>query len=293
MQIRKAQRSQSKLRIALCGASGSGKTYSALSLATGIGQKIGLIDTENYSADLYADKFDFDVINLDPPFTVESYISAIESFEKAGYDVIIIDSLSHAWAGQGGLLDKQNSIAESSKAQNSWAAWRQITPEHNRLVDKIIRCKAHVIGCMRSKQEYSQEKDSNGKTRVVKLGMAPVMRDGIEYEFTTVFMVEESHHATSSKDRTGLFDGEVFMIDKSTGERFMDWLSSGGSIEEELLKLKGEILSCETKEEARVKYLEMSGLVNKIKLVDSSLIDGLIADIESHFKAEGCNDEVS
>lgn len=227
MQIRKAERKQAKLRLALIGASGSGKTYSALQMAFGLGGKVGMIDTENGSGDLYANTGDYDIITLQAPYEVSKYLAAIKAFERGGYSTIIIDSLSHAWAGDGGLLDKQGKIADSG-AGNSYTAWRKITPEHNSLVEALLGSPAHIIATIRAKQDYVQEKDDKtGKTVVRKIGLAPVQRDGVEYEFTCVLDVDAQHVAHASKDRTGLFDGRYFKITPATGESLVEWLNDG------------------------------------------------------------------
>jgi hypothetical protein len=225
--IHKAERRKSKLRLALVGPTGSGKTYSALQLAFGLGTRIGLIDTEHGSGDLYADLGDYDVITLEPPYTVAKYRDAIRAFEDAGYDTIIVDSLSHAWSGEGGLLDKQGQLENSGKYRNSFATWREITPEHNRLVEQMLGSPAHVIATMRTKTEYVVEKDDRGKNSVRKLGLSPVQRDGVEYEFTLVLDVAENHTARASKDRTSLFDGWCDRISAATGRTLRQWLDSG------------------------------------------------------------------
>jgi hypothetical protein len=225
--IRKAERRKSKLRLALVGPTGSGKTYSALQLAFGLGTKVGLIDTEHGSGDLYADLGNYDVITLEPPFSVQKYRDAIRAFEEAGYDTIIVDSLSHAWSGEGGLLDKQGQLENSGKYKNSFATWREITPEHNKLVEQMLGSPAHVIATMRTKTEYVVEKDDRGKNTVRKLGLSPVQRDGVEYEFTLVLDVAENHTARASKDRTTLFDGWCDRISAATGRTLRQWLDSG------------------------------------------------------------------
>jgi hypothetical protein len=225
--IRKAERRKSKLRLALVGPTGSGKTYSALQLAFGLGTKIGMIDTEHGSGDLYADLGDYDVITLEPPYTVAKYRDAIRAFEEAGYDTIIVDSLSHAWSGEGGLLDKQGQLENSGKYRNSFATWREITPEHNKLVEQMLGSPAHIIATMRTKTEYVIERDDRGKNSVRKIGLSPVQRDGVEYEFTLVMDVAENHYARASKDRTSLFDGWSDRIGRQTGRTLRDWLDSG------------------------------------------------------------------
>lgn len=227
VQIRKAERRKAKLRLALVGPTGSGKTYSALQLAFGIGGKVGLIDTENGSGDLYAHLGDYDVITLEPPYTVTKYREAIRAFEDEGYSTIIIDSLSHAWAGAGGLLDKQGQLENSGKHKNSFATWREITPEHNRLVEEILGSPCHVIATMRAKTEYVIETDHRGKQVPRKIGLSPVQRDGVSYEFTVVMDVEENHYATVSKDRTSIFDGWCDKISRETGAKLKAWLETG------------------------------------------------------------------
>jgi hypothetical protein len=228
--IRKAQRSKSKLRLGISAPSGAGKTYSSLLLAFGIGGKIGVVDTERGSADLYSHLGDYDVIDISAPFTIPKYLNAIKAFEDENYDVIIIDSLSHAWAGDGGLLDKQGKIADSGKG-NSYTAWRSITPEHNSLVEAILQSKAHIIATMRAKTEYVVEQGSNGKSQPKKIGLAPIQRDGMEYEFTVFLDIDANHIANSTKDRTSLLDGKYFKITKETGKELSDWLNSGVVIE--------------------------------------------------------------
>jgi hypothetical protein len=218
MQIRKAERRKAKLRLGIAAPSGAGKTYSALLMAFGLGGKIGLIDTEHGSGDLYAHLGEYDVISIEAPYTVTKYVQAIHAFEEAGYSTIIIDSLSHAWAGDGGLLDKQGKMAD--RGTNSFAAWRTITPEHNNLVDSMLRSPAHIIATMRAKQEYVLETNDRGKQQPKKVGMAPVQREGMEYEFTVMLDVDMNHIASASKDR-------FFKIGKETGEELLQWLETG------------------------------------------------------------------
>jgi len=226
LQIRKAQRRKAKLRLALIGPSGSGKTMSALKLAFGIGGKVGIIDTENGSADLYASLGDYDVITLEKPYTVGKYREAITAFENGGYDTIIVDSLSHAWAGAGGLLDKQGQIA-NRPGTNSYAAWREVTPDHNALVEALLSSRCHIIVTMRVKTEYVLETNDRGKQAPRKVGLAPVQRDGVEYEFTVVMDIDIDHKAAASKDRTTLFDGWRDTITEGTGRQLLQWLEIG------------------------------------------------------------------
>lgn len=229
MAFRTAERKKAKLRLGLVGPSGSGKTYSSLLIAKGIGGRIALIDTENGSGDLYAGMKDipqYDISTMSAPYTVEKYLEAIKEAEQAGYSVIIIDSLSHAWAGEGGLLDKQGKIADSGRG-NSYTAWRQVTPLHNQLIEKMLTSPCHIIATMRTKVDYVVEADSKGKQVPKKIGLAPIQREGMDYEFTVVFDIDLNHNAQVSKDRTASFDGQIFKPGEETGSTLKAWLDTG------------------------------------------------------------------
>lgn len=221
--FKKAQRKSIKLRLAITGPSGSGKTFSALMLAKGLGKKIAVIDTENGSASLYSDKFEFDVVELTPPFTTEKYIDAINFAEKSGYDILIIDSLSHAWAGEGGLLQVKESLDQ--RGGNSFTNWASITKKQEAFKSSFLHSNIHIITTIRSKQEYIIEINEKGKQAPKKVGLAPVQREGIEYEFTIVFDIAMSHECVASKDRTNIFYDSIFKITEETGSSIKKWLS--------------------------------------------------------------------
>lgn len=227
----KAIRRRSKLRIAIDGPSGSGKTYSALLIARGMGGKIAAIDTEEGSMPLYSHICDFDSMALKPPFSPERYISLIRAAEQNGYQILIIDSLSHAWAGTGGILDIHTQ--EELRQKNGFRAWREVTPKHNELVNAILGSSMHIIATMRSKQDYVQEKSDDGKTTVRKVGLAPIQRDGVEYEFTMVLdMDHATHKAVPSKTRIDIFDRKVFVPSEETGRELIRWMEEGQEAEE-------------------------------------------------------------
>lgn len=219
--FQKAEKKKSKLRLAIDGPSGSGKTWGALTIAKAFGGKIAVIDTEHGSASLYSDRFDFDVMELKGDFAPEKYIAGINAAEQAGYDVLIIDSLSHEWEGPGGCLDIQNRLG------GRYTDWAKVTPRHDKLIQTILGSKMHVIATMRTKAEYVIEKNANGKDAPRKVGTAPKQREGLEFEFTAVFNVNQQHMASVSKDRTSLFDGRDFMLDDSVGKSLIDWLENG------------------------------------------------------------------
>ncbi|NCA72758.1 MAG: AAA family ATPase [Sphingobacteriia bacterium] len=228
--FRKAEKRQARLRLALCGPSGSGKTYSALLIAQGLapGGKIALIDTERRSGELYAELTAYDVAALEPPYTPGRYIQRIRTAESSGYDVLIIDSLSHAWNGAGGILDMHDKATAASRSGNSFAAWIEVTPSHNALVDAILGAKLDVIATMRTKTAYDLVDDGKGGKKPLKIGLAPIQREGLEYEFTLVMDLSvEGHVATATKDRTRLFDGEHFVPTAATGAALRDWLTTG------------------------------------------------------------------
>lgn len=227
VQIRKARRSATKLRLLLTGPSGAGKTWGALQIAKGMGGKTVVIDTEEGSSDLYDHLHDFDVIDLRPPFSPERYIEAIRAAEEAGYEVIVIDSVTHCWSGPGGCLEILEDVAKAQFRGNTWSAFSVITPRWRAFVDAILRSPAHVICCGRSKTETAQV-DDHGKKKVAKLGMKLEARDGLEFEFTCVLdLIHDGHYATVSKDRTGLFAGDPKPISPATGERLAAWLAGG------------------------------------------------------------------
>ncbi len=236
--FKKAERKAAYLRAALCGTSGSGKTFGALLLARGlVGEegKIAVIDTERSSACLYSDVTDFDVAELAPPYSPKRYIELIKSASKE-YQVLIIDSLTHGWAGQGGVLEMHDNATKTQK--NSYMAWRDVTPEHNALVDTILSAPCHVICTMRSKTAYEIQ-DNNGKKTPIKVGMAPVQRDGMEYEFTLVWdVMVDSHVSYASKDRTRLWSNRNEVITLEHGIELRKWLETGGKFNEDEIKEK-------------------------------------------------------
>jgi DNA polymerase III delta prime subunit len=227
MAFKKAEKKALHIKIALSGPSGCGKTYSALRLAKGLGGKIAVLDTESGSASLYSDKFDFDTYDEKHPqgYPPEFFISAIKCAEEAGYEILIIDSLSHEWMGRGGCLEIATHLGQSKYRGNSFAAWKDVTPRHQALIDAILSSKIHIIATMRSKIEYETDKDDKGKSKVDKLGLAPVQRDGMDYEFTIMFEIDrDSHIACAGKDRTSLF-ADPHMITEGTGGIILKWLS--------------------------------------------------------------------
>lgn len=225
--FKKATKQQLKLRLALLGPTGSGKTFTALRIARGLGSKIACIDTERRSASKYSGEFEFDVLELES-FGADKYIEAIKAAEAEGYEVLIIDSLSHAWMGKDGSLETVDKIAKRSQSGNSFTAWRDVTPLHNQLVDTILSARLHIIVTMRVKMEYVLEEDSRGKKTPKKIGLQPQQRDGVEYEFDVIADIDQEHNFIVSKTRCRALDG---LVVKNAGEDVADklktWLSEG------------------------------------------------------------------
>jgi hypothetical protein len=242
-QFKRAQRVQARLRLGISAVSGAGKTYGSLRLARGIVQalidtgqiegglegKIALIDTERKSAALYAHLVPFDTLELEPPYTVDRYQQAIAAAEHAGYVVCIIDQISHAWAGPGGQLEWIDTL--KAGARNAMSPWAKVTPVQQEFYDRILRSSMHIIATMRAKSEYViEEQIVNGQKKNIprKIGLSPVQREGIEYEFTTCLDIDlDSHMASATKDRTSLFMDRQTKLDEECGRRLAEWLVSG------------------------------------------------------------------
>lgn len=264
MLIKKAERVQQKARIGIFGASGSGKTYSALLMARGLTEwdKICVIDTERGSSNLYEDLGGYAVGELEPPFSPEKYINAIQTAVSAGYEVIIIDSISHEWEGRGGCLD-----IHAGMAGNSYTNWSKVTPRHNAFIDAILDSPVHMICCGRSKQDVVLEENDRGRQTPRKVGLKAVTREGFDYEMTLCFDIDAKHYAASSKDRTSLFiDQPSVVITPGTGKQLLDWLNSGkealapevvAEMDELKESLKGVVKAANLNNE---KFAEITGL---------------------------------
>jgi len=228
MAFTKAERTQLYLRCALFGPSGSGKTMTALRIAKGIAEKmnvpVAVIDSEARSASKYADRFQFEVDNLEKK-TVDHYIASMNEAAKAGYKILVIDSLSHAWRE---LTEEVDRITQASQSKNSVLSWAKVNPKQKRLIDAILNYPGHLIVTMRSKTEWVIGEGKNGKTAPEKLGLAPEQGKNIEYELDLLLEVNQAHQATVTKDRTGKFQDEVI---EKPGEDFgialYEWLVSG------------------------------------------------------------------
>ena len=231
--FQKASKAQAKSRIAMIGPSGSGKTFTALTWAEVLAEsgKVAVIDTERNSASLYADKFEFDVLSFNPPYHPERLIEVLDVAESEGYAVVVIDSLSHFWAGAGGVLEIVDEARTGFAKGNTYAAWGVGTPLQQKMIDRILSHPAHIIATMRSKTDWQISND-NGRITPTKIGLAPQQRDGVEYEFTLVLDIDIKHRASVSKTRYAAIADRSFDTGetKKAAQQVLSWLKEGAEV---------------------------------------------------------------
>jgi hypothetical protein len=239
-QVENAVRTKLKLIIALISPSGGGKTYSALRVAKGLGGKTLLIDTEHRRSLMYANEFTYQVIHFEEPFSPERYVEAIEAAEAAGAEVIIIDSASHEWIGPGGIMDSLDKMPGT----NSYQKWSILTPRHNKFINKILSCKAHLIINLRGKDEYVVELNEKGKQAPKKVGVGAQMRDGLEYECAVSLLIDvEKHTFSVMKDNTHIFENRFDLLTEEDGRKLRAWAESG-----ETVASKQDMADCDLKD---------------------------------------------
>lgn len=284
MELKPAKRQKIKVPIMFTGASGSGKTLSALILAKGLvermfpdmpeeqqWQKVALIDSEHERALLYANTTigetnigEFQHLDLKAPFTVERYRQAFAICKQAGCEVIVIDSLSHAWSGEGGILEVV------SRMGGSMQSWNKVKPLEKEFLRLVTESDVHVIATTRSKQGYDFQKNDVGKTEVVKVGLKPDQKDTLEFEFAICFMVDQNHVATATKDNSNMFSQSA-MITPEIGHKIYDWAEIGIDVKGEERKLRLQLISSinqlvASSEPAKIKYDELSFKMNRTPL---------------------------
>ena len=254
--FQKAKRERVWLKVLLSGASGCGKSYSALRLAKGIADKcdseIAYIGTEGSRNKYYADKFDYDLLELEEPFECEKYMDAIDEAVKAGYKVLVIDSMTHEWKWLNDVHDKMPG--------NSFTNWGKLKPRHHKFMDKVLNSPIHVIATARGKDDWVLE-EKNGKQVPKKVGMGQQQDKDISYEYTVSLMIaQDTHVACADKDNTQLFDGRYEVLTENDGERLYEWANKGDvpapkpvkatysevnvADEDLLISIKKEIISC-------------------------------------------------
>ena len=282
LELRKAVREKIWTKVLIGGSSGSGKTFSALRLATGLasvsgGAGVAAIDTENKRIRYYASEFDFSDIQITPDFTPEKYIEAIDIILNAGFNVIIIDSISHEWNYCNDL--------NGNMVGNSWANWRQITPRHDKFMEKVLQSPCHIIATVRGKDEYVQD-IKDGKTVVKKVGVGFKQRDNIEYDYTVTFNIidKDTHVADVMKDNTHLFEGKYEKLTEQDGINLYGWANSGEGAMPTFVKL-GDVLKDELK---KAEELTIDELKELIKVTFKSKMDSGIAKEILYDTIEGC-----
>lgn len=282
--IKKAERKNVKLRIGFWGASGSGKTYSALKFAKGfIGDwdKIAVLDTENSSAELYSHLGMFNHVPFTSPFSPQKYIEGIKFIEsQPGIELIIIDSISHEWEGDGGCLDIQ------TKLGGKYQDWAKVTPLHNKFVQAILQCRCHVLVTGRAKIDYDMGKDGNNKVKIEKVGMKTITREGFDYELTMAFKLNQDNYAQIDKDRTALFKEAIpFKIDESTGKLARDWNESGKeplpNLYEVIIGKYRKITKDFTNKDLLKKLVEMFGSSEEIRNMDHEAQENILSTLDA------------
>lgn len=285
--FQKAKKEKIYLKILLAGASGSGKSYSALKLATGIANKMGgriaAIDTEAGRIRYYANEFDFDDLQLSEPYTPEKYIEAITQAVDGGYSVLIIDSITHEWNY---ILDQVDKIPGT----NSYTKWGKLTPRHNKFTEKMIQSPINIIATVRGKDAYVLEQDKNGKQVPKKVGLGYTQRDGLEYEYTVTFNIDQTNHvATAQKDNTHLFENKYEMLTEKDGEALYEWANSGEervpTLEEKLKPLQKQVTDVAVKKGGSknpsvVEVLKKYGIINPSDCLDEEKLNNTLKELE-------------
>ena len=285
--FQKAKKEKIYLKVLLAGASGSGKSYSALKLATGIANKMGgriaAIDTEAGRIRYYANEFDFDDLQLSEPYTPEKYIEAITQAVDGGYSVLIIDSITHEWNY---LLDQVDKIPGT----NSYTKWGKLTPRHNKFTEKMIQSPINIIATVRGKDAYVLEQDKNGKQVPKKVGLGYTQRDGLEYEYTVTFNIDQTNHvATAQKDNTHLFENKYEMLTEKDGEALYEWANSGEervpTLEEKLKPLQKQVTDVAVKKGGSknpsvVEVLKKYEIINPSDCLDEEKLNNTLKELE-------------
>lgn len=281
----KAKREQIWVKVLLAGPSGAGKSYTALRLATGIAKKtkgkIAAIDTENGRIRYYANEFDFNDLQLEPPYSPEKYVEAIEVAVSEGFSILIIDSITHEWDY---CLDQH-----SKMPGNSYTNWGKITPKHDAFMEKILQSPIHVISTVRGKDEYVME-DKNGKQVPKKVGIGYKQRDNTEYNYTVTFNIDQQTHvADATKDNTHIFEGRYEILTEKDGEKLFDWANTGDKpVEKPKVEKveKSELENTEEPEDVKTVIAKISEVAMKKAEINK---DAVFAAIKKHHKTANYN----
>jgi len=260
----KAIRDNIFAKVFMIAPSGGGKSYSALRMAKGMAERlsevnntkerIAYIGTEGSRDKYYADEFDYDLLQIKNNFAPENYVDAIDEAIDAGYKIVVIDSMSHEWAGKGGCLE-----IHSKMAGNSYTNWQKVTPRHDKFMDKVLDSELFIVGTIRGKDKYVLEEE-NGKSVPRKVNLGYQQRDDTEYIATLSIQLEqETHLYNAVKDNTHLFEGQNAIVTEKDGRSIIDWCTGGDikSKKAELQKSKQEAMNkIKSNEENEAEELE-------------------------------------
>lgn len=303
-QVKKATREKIYVKIALMAPSGGGKTYGSLRLATGMAEeieketgkkaKILLANTEAKRGYYYADEFNYDIVDVEPPHNPEKYVELIDFAVQEGYDILIIDSSSHEWEGKGGCLELHQ------QAGGTYQAWSKVSPRHSKFIQAITDSPIHLIATMRGKDQYEMTKDERGKATVQKLGVGAKQRDGFEYEFTCTFLIDQkTNSAEVQKDNTHIFSNEgLTILSEAHGRKIIQWANSGEgytpvvrknedsepidelkTLKQEIIKTATEIGKASPEVTTTIKKYTSNGNPNSI--TDIEVAKSLLKDLQS------------
>jgi hypothetical protein len=267
-----ATKEAAKARIALAGPSGSGKTYTALVTARALaaGGKVAVIDTERESASLYADEFTFDTLNMHA-YDPRDLVGALGAAGAAGYAVVVVDSLSHFWMGQGGMLEQVDHAAKRSYGGNSFGGWKEARPMERQMIDALLAYPGHIIVTMRTKTEWVVQENERGRKEPKKIGTKPEQREGIEYEFTIVADMDLEHTLVVSKSRAKpLADAVIRNPDEKFGETILNWLGDGKPMPSALDYRDAALEPTVSVEELR----DLHTTVSRRGLLNAAVVDG-------------------
>jgi hypothetical protein len=257
MEIKTSKRNKAKIKMAIQGASGSGKTYSSLLLAQGLSNtdfsKVIVIDTEGGSSNLYAHLGDYNILTLEPPYSPDKYIKAIDTAIEAGMEIVILDSISHCWTY---LLNFHSRLKG-----NSFTNWKVITQKHDEFINKILQTPVHMIATMRSKQAYVLNL-KEGKYVPEKIGLKAIQRNDIDFEFTLVFNLDSKNEAMVSKDRTGVISKTNKMkINQAVGLKLFNWSNYDT---DDISRIKSEIEACITMNQLKAIHVKHDSLKHEL-----------------------------
>lgn len=224
--IEKAKKEKHKLRLLVVGLSGTGKTFGALTIADGMGLlghgRTVVLDTENKSSALYAKKFEFDIIEFDPPYSPERYVEAIEYAKSLGYELVIADSITHEHIFATEAVNRM----EGKNGIKNWGDYK--SKRRSKLIEKILKPEIHLICTGRVKSAYDEVEDTNGRKKLTKIGTQLKQEDGLEYEFDVVIDLDRNHYYTCSKTRAeDLETTDPKKLTKELGVTILKWLDNG------------------------------------------------------------------